>query len=490
MESQIKLTTESYQIKAKIKEFIEETNEIFESKARQMNLIIQSITNEHIRLLSRSKLFFFNLLVFVLCDKSDIPMEIIHNNNSNQSKKKEKSDINTYNHKNKNNIKSNEIMRVKTKNSYYSKYLEEFNKKIKKNNILRQSKGKIEQKKRGNSIHQNLSLLSNKKPKINSMDKNLDYNQINYNQKKYAIHLNNEFSQNKTIEYNNNNKKPNNMISMASKYKKPSNISNNRLNKNENVQIPEIKDLSQKEKSYLILSYSKCLRLCERVIFARSTSKLRQSISIKNILDTNQIYLNDKKKELENKIEYCNDKLKTKFMASKTAEITLNFITINIENEFKLNLFDNLNNENDKKYCYSYVKILYLLLDENYSHIENENLIKQLYQKISNKGYTTIKDYLYNIYIKNLKENKIIENIDKINDILINVPDLLNFKKSILYDRFISYTCYLFKEIVNYSNGILDAIKLKRDCKNYIDIINNKINLYNERCLLKSNYNK
>ena len=58
MEPQIKLKTESYKIKAKIKEFIEETNEIFESKARQMNLIMQSITNEHTRLLSRSKLFF------------------------------------------------------------------------------------------------------------------------------------------------------------------------------------------------------------------------------------------------------------------------------------------------------------------------------------------------------------------------------------------------------------------------------------------------
>ena len=62
MEPQIKLTTERYQIKAKIKEFIEETNEIFESKSRQMNLIIQSIKNEHNRLLSRSKLYNFVLL--------------------------------------------------------------------------------------------------------------------------------------------------------------------------------------------------------------------------------------------------------------------------------------------------------------------------------------------------------------------------------------------------------------------------------------------
>ena len=415
-------------------------------------------------------------------------MEIINSNNSNQSnisKKSEKNDTYTQKYKN---MKSNEIMRVKTKDSYFSNYLEEYyNKKNKKNNNnnLRQSKGKMGQKEIGNSSHQNSSVLSNKKSKFNSMDKNININQnqININQKKETIQYNNEFNENKNSD-NINNKKSNNMISMASKNKKQqSNNLNNYSNKkeNENVQIPEINNLSKKEKSYLILSYSKCLRLCERMIFARSTSKLRQSISKKNILDTNKIYLNDKKKELENKIEYCNDKLKTKFEASKTAEITLNFITINIENEFKLNLFENCNNENDKKYCYNYIKILYLLLEENYEQIDNADLIKQLYQKISNKGYTTIKDYLYYIYIKNLKEIHILENIDKINDILINEPDLFNFKKSIIYDRFISYTCYLFKEIVNYSNGIIDTIKLKRDCHNYINIINNKIKLYNER---------
>ena len=47
---------EKYQIKAKIKEFIEETNEIFESKARQMNSIIQSLKNDHNRIILKSKL--------------------------------------------------------------------------------------------------------------------------------------------------------------------------------------------------------------------------------------------------------------------------------------------------------------------------------------------------------------------------------------------------------------------------------------------------
>ena len=56
MEIQIKQNSEKYQIKAKIKEFIEETNEIFESKARQMNSIIQSLKNDHNRIMLKSKL--------------------------------------------------------------------------------------------------------------------------------------------------------------------------------------------------------------------------------------------------------------------------------------------------------------------------------------------------------------------------------------------------------------------------------------------------
>jgi hypothetical protein len=56
MESQTKITAEKYNIKSKIKEYIDEANIIFESKARQMNSIINSIKIDHNRLLSKSKL--------------------------------------------------------------------------------------------------------------------------------------------------------------------------------------------------------------------------------------------------------------------------------------------------------------------------------------------------------------------------------------------------------------------------------------------------
>ena len=54
MEGQNKLSSES-QIKLKIKEFIEETNELFESKSKQINTLINSIKTDHEQLLSKSK---------------------------------------------------------------------------------------------------------------------------------------------------------------------------------------------------------------------------------------------------------------------------------------------------------------------------------------------------------------------------------------------------------------------------------------------------
>ena len=51
-----KQNSDKFQIKSKIKEFLDETNEIFESKVKQMNSIINSIKVEHSRLLSKSKL--------------------------------------------------------------------------------------------------------------------------------------------------------------------------------------------------------------------------------------------------------------------------------------------------------------------------------------------------------------------------------------------------------------------------------------------------
>ena len=416
-------------------------------------------------------------------------MDLTHSNNSTISQSRKMDKIETPKYKNPNPKSSNEGLRDLNKNSYFTKYIEESNRaklNNKKNLLLKQSKVKMDQKE---ILNNNLSLYSNRKYKNNSLDKNsINYYNIN-NNNNYII--SSHHKKNLSIAFNenkNNCSKTPKGKTKASNSNSPikSKASEKKINPNENnsktkIAIPKIKNLSKKENAYLVLSYSKCLRLCERMIFARSSPKLREAISKQQILDTNKLYLMEKVKELNKKIEICDEKLRNKFTASKTAEMTLNFITNNIENEFKLNIFESFD-EKEKIFNYNYIKLLYLLLDENYENIKNENLIKELSQKISNKGFSTIKDYIYFIYIKNSKENKIIDNIDKIKNIISDSPNLIDFKSSMKSDdKFVSYSCYLFKEIINYVNEKVDTFNLKNDCVNLIGIINNKISLYIEK---------
>ena len=374
--------------------------------------------------------------------------------------------------KNIKNIQKSKDSTKDSKNSYYNKFLEECNRvRLNNKNInpLRQSK------------------IKDKKKKINSMEKIISYAERNNIKKKINSNLSKEKNDNKI---NNTNKKYINTISLTSNNEIQSkNDIKNKIVKNsfsKNItnkilDIPKIENLSKRENAYLILSYSNVLRLCERLIFSRSTFKLKEYITKKQIFETNKFFLKNKIIELENKIIICNEKLTKKFNATKIAEMTLNFITSNIENEFKLELFNTLNDDNQKKEYYSYIKLLYLLLDENYYNINDKELINELYKNINKKGYNNIKDYLYFIYIKNLKENKVMENIDKINELLNDIPEFLDFQNSLKYSKFISYNSYLIKEIINFYNDKIDTMKLKKECINLIEVINNKLKLLNDK---------
>ena len=340
---------------------------------------------------------------------------------------------------------------------------------------------------------------SNIKGKNNSMGKylkkDLHTNLIERNKKRTRNLSNHSFNDNsnndlykekfnKTISQISKNKIFNNNSLNEAKNKFKLNHKTKILNENNNqetIKMPEIKNLTPKEKACLILAYSKCLRLTERVLFSLYSPKLKELIPKKQILEMNKIYLKDKLDELEKRIEKCDNKLKTKFNASKTAEITLNFITVSIETEFKLNAFAGIDDESDKKYCDNYVKLLYLILGENYENIENEMLIKNLYKKIEEKNYQNIKDYLFYLYIQNKEENKSLVNIDKINEIIKASPDILNFKITTKLDKFIVYTSIILNEIIKFANERTDTIKLKNDCKKFIDIINMKLNLYKKK---------
>ena len=367
-----------------------------------------------------------------------------------------------------------------------------------KNSSNTNLKVKFDLKENANSIKKNKKTTS-KKGKNNSMDKNQKIELHNKffggdKNKKNTRNLSNNSLNN---NYNNTKDKFSKTTSQISLYR---NLHNNsifesksktkilnqekKLNSttdNNNIKIPEIKNLTQKEKACLILAFSKCLRLTERALFSFSSPKFKEAITKKKILNTNKIYLKEKLEELEEKINRCDNKLENKFNASKTAEITLNFVTLNIETDFKLNLTEGLDDETEKKYCDNYVKLLYLVLGESYDKIENNMLIKNLYNKIGEKKYQNIKDYLFYLYIQNKDENKSLENVDKINQIIKKIPDILNFKMTAKYDKFILYTSVIVNEIINFANKRFDTLKLKNDCKKMIEIINMKLNLYNRK---------
>ena len=367
-----------------------------------------------------------------------------------------------------------------------------------KNSSNTNLKVKFDLKENANSIKKNKKTTS-KKGKNNSMDKNQKIELHNKffggdKNKKNTRNLSNNSLNN---NYNNTKDKFSKTTSQISLYR---NLHNNsifesksktkilnqekKLNSttdNNNIKIPEIKNLTQKEKACLILAFSKCLRLTERALFSFSSPKFKEAITKKIILNTNKIYLKEELEELEEKINRCDNKLENKFNASKTAEITLNFVTLNIETDFKLNLTEGLDDETEKKYCDNYVKLLYLVLGESYDKIENNMLIKNLYNKIGEKKYQNIKDYLFYLYIQNKDENKSLENVDKINQIIKKIPDILNFKMTAKYDKFILYTSVIVNEIINFANKRFDTLKLKNDCKKMIEIINMKLNLYNRK---------
>ena len=314
-----------------------------------------------------------------------------------------------------------------------------------------------------NKMYAGNNLISNSNP---SNRKSLQY-----------ININNTNNNNTSTKIKNNSK--NNPKKSLTHYGTKTELEKNKFNKNtNNIKINKdeiIQKLSQKEKSYYILSKSPVLRLKERLYFGRSTKNLRNIQKVSDILKNNEIFLKDKIKELENKITECDKRINSEFNPSKTAEINFNFILSKDEDEFKKFVWL-AENEKEKNEYYTYIKIMYLLFNEKYENIENKHLVEKLYSLINKKGFKTIKEYLYNIYFKKKEKNNIIFNIDKINSIFEESHIDKNF--NIKFCRFALFTSFLVREITKYGNEIKNMLELKIKTKELIDVINNKLKLY------------
>ena len=296
---------------------------------------------------------------------------------------------------------------------------------------------------------------------------------------KLNININNSNNQ---VTVKRNNSKNSNSKSLSHCSTKVNLTTNNKPNTNNNkennksiTKDPKMEKLSALEKSYYILSKSPVLRLNERILFARSTSNLRSIQSIPDILKDNEKLLKEKIKELEGKMSECDKRISTVFNPSKTAEINFNFILSKDEEEFK-NFVWFAENEKEKSEYFCFLKLIYLLINESYENIELKNLSEKLYMAITKKGFKTVKEYLYYIYFKKKENNTIVYNIDKINNLLEGTE--VNEKYNIKFCRFALFTSFLVKEIIKYGNDVKNMVELKIKTKEFIDAINNKLELF------------
>ena len=333
---------------------------------------------------------------------------------------------------------------------------------------------------------------------------NIFYNNSNNNCNSVIINSMNDKGQKKEISKINNdnylnknnfNNSNNNILRNSFKNKQKtqckrdtiSNLSFNFNNNNDNIIVngngkienSNIK-LTNKEKAFEILSKSPVLRLCERIIFSQSTKNLKNLISIPQILKKNSLLLEEKRKELKKKMNECYNKINESFTASRTAEITFNFILSNDEEELKSLLKLKLA---EKKKIYSvYLKLLYLVFNESFEGVEENKLICELYNRLEEKGFKSIRDCLYFIFIKKRERISIVYNIDNITNLMNSSPEeVFGNHCELMSSRFILFTSFLFKEIINYANGIKDAVQLKLNCENLLDIINKKLFLYQNK---------
>ena len=274
-----------------------------------------------------------------------------------------------------------------------------------------------------------------------------------------------------------NNDKTNNKDIKSNNLNKDINISNNK----ENIK----NSLSIKEKAYYILSKSKVLNLCERIIFSRSTKKISSLISKEDILKSNELIINNKIKKLEEKLNNYNKEIEVPFSPSKISSISLNFIMKEDEDDFKNAILNKYITEEDEKYYYFiYIQLLLLLLgeeiDENYLEKKGINI---LYKVLLKKNCINIKDYLYKLFIsKQIKEEKFkMEIIDKYIELFEELPDLIKYEGEIKDIKFISFSYYILNEVNNYFKTLKNSIKVKNEIQSYIDSLKTKIKKLNKK---------
>lgn len=352
----------------------------------------------------------------------------------------------------------------------------------------------IEIHKRQKTSVLNRSNNYNLNPK-NDMNSPINKNRNNIKLNDYLFHKKNDS--------NNNNISLNDISNKTLQLKNNSKdklIINNEINKSKIIYNPRkeieslIKEnkLSEREKAFLILAKSPVLRLRYQLIFAHSTPSIRKILSNKSILDNYDNIFKLKIDELKRKIAFCEKKLEQSFKASKTAEITFNFISSLDEAEFmyisKLFKSKECNyTESEVNYYYNFIALIYLLfnkkLGKDMENVERERMKLLMYDEVHKRGFSGIKDCLYQCFISNsinINQSMALvgDNYSKINSLIQKAPGILKYNKAVRMCKFTCYSFYLIKEVLSFADKMDDAKKLKIKVRNLLNLVNRKYEIY------------
>ncbi len=250
-----------------------------------------------------------------------------------------------------------------------------------------------------------------------------------------------------------------------------------------NVDKMTLESLSGNDRAYFILCHSQILNLCERIIFARASEKLRDFVSKKEILKSYELFIKNKIEEYEEKINNYNKIIETPFSPTKIAAMSLNFITREEEYDFKNFILHNYNiDENEKKYYYDYIHLFFILLGEHYNErCPNEN-VNKIFGFLQKQGFANLKDYLYNYFILQKFKDELNNErkIDQFIELFKTLPDLIKYNGDIKTSKFITFSYFLLFEVNNYWIKIKEHIQIKNKTQHYIDSLKEKIDLMNQ----------
>ena len=349
-------------------------------------------------------------------------------------------------------------------------------------NLINKNFSSLELRPKNHSLTQN-DIINNDKNILLNIQENLEDNNININEIKETRNKSTNGTHSK--EKNNIQIKQNINENHLKKNKIQSKHVIDAINQNSendnNLKLKEkFKSLTSKEKAYFILSQSKILQLSERIIFSRATGNIRSLISIKDIMNSNEIFLKEKLKQTNLNLISYNKQIEKIFSPSKTADISLNIIKNEDEDIFKDFFTYYKNTDENEEKCYQiYISLLYILLGENSSQINYEKInANLLYEKLKAKGYNYFKDYLYDNYIK--KQNEILKNekfMDDFDKLFNSLPELIRITGINKSNKFMCFIYFLLKEINDYSNNLKKLNDIKNKTQLYLDFLKGKFQI-------------